>query len=60
MTFARCPSCGRFCSDVVATVVGVGEPERIDAVRGICRRHGLVDLSDTPWCWEDFFPEETG
>ena len=57
MSFNNCPSCGKWCSNVYAKVVGFGGEETIDKVMGTCKKHGLVDLTKGDWAWEDFFGE---
>lgn len=47
----NCPKCGRFCSNVVATVNGL---EQIVHVGGTCSNCGHVDLSSGDWCAEMF------
>jgi hypothetical protein len=55
---AQCGVCGRFVKDVRATVGGLGEPEYIERVTGLCSVHGEVDAEREPgWSWEDFYPE---
>lgn len=55
---AHCPKCGQYVSQIKAKVVGWLEPECIDSVSAVCWRHGMVDVSDQDWWWEDFYPEE--
>jgi hypothetical protein len=54
---ARCPQDGRFIGGVSARVVGLGEPEVIESVSAVCPVHGVVDVSEQEWAWEDFFPD---
>lgn len=48
----KCPKCGWFLKNVVATVNGL---EEIIKVQGECKRCGVVEPND--WAWDDFFPE---
>ena len=47
---SQCPECGKFTSKVTATI----NYERIIKVEGICKKHGLVDISGGSWAWENF------
>ncbi len=51
----RCPTCGRFVSNVTATVNGFLD---IIKVEGVCKRHGWIDATDQEWGYDDFFPEK--
>lgn len=48
--------CGRFVGNIKATIVGIDD--RIIKVTGVCKKHGVVDITDQDWTYEDFFPEE--
>lgn len=50
----RCPKCGRFVSNVKATVNFLDE---IVKVKGTCTKHNVVDCTNSDWWYEDFFPE---
>jgi hypothetical protein len=47
----KCPKCGRFVAKPAAHHTHENE---IRFVTGICRKHGVVVLTD--WDYEDFFP----
>lgn len=49
----RCPQCGRFVKDAVATVTRGGD--MISKVEAKCSQHGTVEPTD--WEYEDFFSE---
>ena len=56
MSDFRCPQCNKFVGKVRAHVKGLGEPEYIESVEGVCKKHGKVEpVGD--WGWEDFYPE---
>ena len=50
----KCPVCGKFVKDVIALMNEYGE---IIIITGKCKTHGKVDVSNSDWCYEDFFPE---
>jgi len=47
--------CGRFVGNIKAKLTADNE---ITKVTGVCKKHGVVDVTDQEWCYEDFFPEE--
>lgn len=49
----KCPKCGRFVKDAVATFNGFDEIERVDAK---CAKHGTIQPND--WEWDDFADRE--
>lgn len=51
----KCPKCGCYCSQIV----GYGSESRgLFKVVGRCKAHGVVDLTQGDWAWEDFFGDE--
>ncbi len=55
MTAIKCPVCGKFLRNVMATVSGIDN--EIIEVAGFCKTHGMVE--PTNWEYWDFFPEES-
>ena len=52
----QCGKCGKFCSNITATIKGIDDT--ITQVNGECKTCGKVDLTNTEWVYEDFFPEK--
>ena len=51
----HCPKCGRFCG----SITGYGGDEiGLQKVTGICKKHGLVNLTNQEWSYDDFWGEE--
>jgi len=48
----HCPKCGKFCGQIMAYG---NESRGLFKVKGTCRTHGEVDLTDQSWSWDDFF-----
>lgn len=51
----NCPTCGKFCKNIKAIMDGF---ENIIKVTGECKKCGIVDLTNSDWCYEDFVREE--
>lgn len=48
----HCPKCGRFCGQIFAYG---NESRGLFKVKGFCKVHGEVDLTDQSWTYEEFF-----
>jgi hypothetical protein len=49
----HCPACGKFCKNII----GTANSEKLVKVEGTCKIHGVVDLTDQSWSYEDFFDD---
>ena len=57
MNSFHCP-CGRFVGHITAEVSVSGIDKKIVKVTEVCKKHGVVDVTDQDWIYEDFFPPE--
>jgi len=51
----HCPKCGRFCGNIKGQA---NEHFGLFKVTGMCKIHGVVDLTQQAWEYDDFFSDE--
>lgn len=47
----HCPKCGRFVKEISIFANGLDE---IVKVEGVCKKHGIVDVTNQDWDYDDF------